>query len=167
MRWGSRSTKMSKLLSSSVLAVVGVRADRCSNGFFSHRSQRACRGRVSEEVPDPADEGFWRVSGDCVAAIADCAFGFIEGKVRVRKERGDPGWCNVKFACAYTLSFGVVDESHRRRASPGPTFWDKSTNIKRENIEFDEMLHPLQRSCFTPFPYLDKPARNRRVPRCT
>jgi hypothetical protein len=37
--WGSRSTLTSKLLSSKTLAVVGVKADLCSKGFFSHRSQ--------------------------------------------------------------------------------------------------------------------------------
>ena len=55
IRCGSRSTKTSKLLSSSVFAVVGVSADRCSNGFFSHRNQMGWRGWVSVEVP--ADEG--------------------------------------------------------------------------------------------------------------
>ena len=34
----------SKLLSNNTLAVVGVKADLCSKGFFSHRSQIGCRG---------------------------------------------------------------------------------------------------------------------------
>jgi hypothetical protein len=41
----------SKLLSKSTLAVVGVKADLCSKGFFSHRNQIGCRGLVSAEVP--------------------------------------------------------------------------------------------------------------------
>lgn len=71
--WGSRSTKISKLLSINVLAVVGVRALRCSNGFFSHLSHRGCRGCVSDDVPAAADEGFWSVS-DAIPDIV-CAVG--------------------------------------------------------------------------------------------
>ena len=48
----------SKLLSKSTLAVVGVKADLCSKGFFSHRNQIGCLGLVSAEVPAWEEEGF-------------------------------------------------------------------------------------------------------------
>lgn len=47
--------------------MVGVRAERCSKGFFSHLSQMGCLGRVLAEVV--ADSG-------AVAAIV--------GETRVR-----------------------------------------------------------------------------------
>lgn len=58
----------SKLLSSRTLAVVGVKADLCSKGFFSHRNQIGCLGLVSAEVPAWDDEGFV-VSDDIVYSI--------------------------------------------------------------------------------------------------
>lgn len=54
---GSLSTNTSKLLSINVRAVVGVNAERCSKGFFSHRSQMGCLGWVSADVP-AADSGW-------------------------------------------------------------------------------------------------------------
>ncbi len=72
---GSRSTNTSKLLSISVFAVVGVSAERCSNGFFSHRSQMGWRGCVSEEVPAEVEEGLMNVSG---AELAMLLVQFVE-----------------------------------------------------------------------------------------
>jgi hypothetical protein len=48
----------SKLLSNNTLAVVGVKADLCSKGFFSHLNQIGCRGLVSAEVPAWDEDGF-------------------------------------------------------------------------------------------------------------
>ena len=47
--WGSLSTKTSKLFSNNVFAVVGVSADRCSKGFFSHLNHIGCLGAASAD----------------------------------------------------------------------------------------------------------------------
>ena len=70
--WVSRSTKTSKLLSISCFAVVGVRAERCSYGFFSHRSQIDWRGCTSADVPAEVEEGLMSVSGAELAIASVC-----------------------------------------------------------------------------------------------
>lgn len=67
----SFSTKISNPLSINVLAVLGVKADRRSCSFFSHRSQRAWWGLVDDEGPavEGRGAGAAEVDSDMVGSV--------------------------------------------------------------------------------------------------